>query len=104
MKPAAEATLRRIAADLRIRIPSGTVQIDGHTDSVGGDAENLALSTRRADAVKQWLSTDGDVPADRIRTRGYGETAPVVLNAGADGTDDPAGRTKNRRVVISATG
>jgi outer membrane protein OmpA-like peptidoglycan-associated protein len=104
VKPAAVATLRRIAADLRVRIPNGTVQIDGHTDAVGGDAENLVLSTRRAEAVKQWLSSEGAVPADRIRTRGYGETAPVAPNAAADGTDDPAGRTKNRRVVISATG
>lgn len=65
----------------------------GHTDSVGTEAYNLALSRRRADAVKAYLVSQG-IPADRIRAEGKGESQPVASNA----TDE--GRAKNRRVEI----
>ncbi len=102
LKPAALPTLRRISADLQGRIPNANVQVDGHTDAIGEDAANLDLSTRRAEAVKAWLSTDGGVTQARIRTTGYGESAPIVPNATPSGVDDPTGRAQNRRVVISA--
>lgn len=104
LKPAAIPTLRRIAADLLARVPDASVQVDGHTDDVGDDAANVDLSTRRAEAVEAWLSAEGGVAASRIRTRGYGESAPVAPNATPTGADDPQGRAQNRRVVISATG
>jgi outer membrane protein OmpA-like peptidoglycan-associated protein len=78
------------------------VQVDGHTDAVGEDAANLELSTRRAEAVKRWLSTEGGVAESRIRTTGYGESAPVAQNTTPSGADDPDGRAQNRRVVIAA--
>ena len=102
LKPAALPTLQRIAADLQGRMPNATVQVDGHTDAVGEDAANLELSTRRADAVKRWLSSEGGVAEARIRTKGYGESAPVAPNATPSGADDPDGRAQNRRVVIAA--
>lgn len=52
--------------------------------------------------VKRWLSTDGGVAGPRIRTTGYGESAPIAPNASPTGADNPDGRAQNRRVVISA--
>ena len=65
----------------------------GHTDSVGSDAYNQALSLARAESVKAYLVSQG-IPAARIRTDGKGESQPVADNATA------AGRAKNRRVEI----
>ncbi len=67
--------------------------ISGHTDSVGGDAFNLRLSERRANAVKKYLVKKG-IQADRIATVGYGEFSPVATNATAKG------RAENRRAEI----
>jgi outer membrane protein OmpA-like peptidoglycan-associated protein len=96
-------TLRRIVADLKRRFPAGSIRVDGHSDGKGTDAYNADLSTRRADAVKRWLGTEGGIAAARITTRGYGEKAPIARETTSTGADDPAGRAKNRRVVISAS-
>ena len=65
----------------------------GHTDSVGSEAYNLALSKRRAESVKSYLVSQG-IAADKIRTEGKGESQPVASN------DTAEGRAKNRRVDI----
>ena len=67
-----------------------SVEIGGHTDDIGLDADNLTLSQRRADAVRQHLVSAG-VPEEGLKARGYGETRPRTDN----GTE--AGRAKNRR-------
>ncbi len=67
--------------------------IEGHTDKVGDDAGNLALSQRRADAARNYLIDRGCAPED-ITAIGYGEKQPISDNA----TDE--GRALNRRVVI----
>ncbi|RPI13975.1 MAG: hypothetical protein EHM60_07800 [Lysobacterales bacterium] len=67
----------------------------GHTDSVGDEAYNQALSERRAQSVIDFLATRGIT--DRITARGYGETKPIADNATAEG------RAKNRRVVLRRT-
>src|SRR5450631_1625672 len=69
------------------------VQIDGFTDSVGGDSYNEELSRRRADAVKAALVSRGVDPS-RIGTEGYGKAYPVASNS------DPGGRQLNRRVEV----
>ncbi|RZL04116.1 MAG: OmpA family protein [Rubrivivax sp.] len=69
----------------------------GHTDSKGTDAYNQKLSVRRADAVKEYLTTKG-FEASRVYTEGKGEAQPVADNK----TD--AGRAKNRRVEIEVVG
>ena len=75
-----------------IRQNNYNVTIVGHTDSVGRDKYNLALSLRRADSVKVKLIELG-LEADRVlKTEGLGETNPVASNA------DEEGRFKNRRV------
>jgi outer membrane protein OmpA-like peptidoglycan-associated protein len=69
------------------------VQIDGFTDSVGGDSYNEELSQRRADAVKAALVSRGVDPS-RIGTEGYGKAYPVASNS------DAGGRQLNRRVEV----
>ncbi|CAN5418631.1 OmpA family protein [soil metagenome] len=69
----------------------------GHTDSVGTDAYNQALSVRRADAVKAYLTGKG-IEANRVYTEGKGESQPVADNKTAEG------RAKNRRVEIEVVG
>ena len=51
--------------------------------------------------VAAWLAKDGGIPASRFTTRGWGKTKPVAPNTRPDGTDDPDGRQKNRRVEIT---
>jgi outer membrane protein OmpA-like peptidoglycan-associated protein len=74
------------------------VTVEGHSDSVGADAYNQALSDRRARAVQDWLAAH-KVTAP-ISTRGWGESKPVAPNTNPDGSDNPANRQKNRRVEI----
>lgn len=70
------------------------VRIDGHTDDVGSVDYNMALSQRRADAVRDWLVAHG-IEGSRLSTRAFGPTRPASTN------DTPEGREKNRRVEIS---
>ena len=87
----AQASLRALASQLRGG--SGRIAIEGHTDSQGADAANLALSKQRAEAVRRVLE-DAGLPGARLSATGKGETAPVADNTGADG------RARNRRVEI----
>jgi len=80
--------------------PKARVSIGGHTDAKGDDAYNDALSLRRAKAVADRLAG----PAGRALTaEGFGEKRPIAPNAHPDGSDDPDGRQKNRRVEIRIT-
>jgi len=63
----------------------------------------MTLSDNRAKAVKRWLVENGGVKASRITTKGWGETKPVAPNKKPDGSDDPDGRQKNRRVELTLT-
>jgi outer membrane protein OmpA-like peptidoglycan-associated protein len=74
--------------------PSGRAELEGHTDSKGNDAYNQRLSQRRAESVKRWLVEREEIAADRLSTRGAGESRPVASN------DDEAGRQRNRRVEV----
>jgi outer membrane protein OmpA-like peptidoglycan-associated protein len=87
----AQASLRALAGQLRGG--GGRIDIEGHTDSQGADAANLALSKQRAEAVRRVLE-DAGLPGARLSATGKGETAPVADNTGADG------RARNRRVEI----
>lgn len=74
-----------------------SVQLAGHADKSGKDAYNVALSQRRADAVKAYLATKG-VPDGSIATEAFGESRPLVDTA--DGVREP----QNRRVEITFSG
>lgn len=85
--------------------PARSVAINGHTDSKGGNDYNDALSLRRAESVRRYLVEHVAAKARVFDVHGFGESQPVAPNAHADGSDDPDGRQKNRRVeiVIGAT-
>jgi outer membrane protein OmpA-like peptidoglycan-associated protein len=89
----ARTNLRNLAASLD-KYPGSELLIAGHTDSVGTDAYNLALSERRASAAVAYLAAQG-VNRSRMRARGLGETEPVAPN------DSDAGRSRNRRVEVA---
>ena len=73
------------------------LQIDGHTDNKGSDVYNEKLSKRRATEAKEYFLEKG-ITTERINTAGYGETNPIAPNENSDGSDNEAGRAKNRRV------
>lgn len=99
LTPAAETNLRR-TADLVRQGGRGTVTVIGHTDSKGDEAYNLDLSKRRAAAVASWLQAQSGMEARTFAVEGRGEAEPVAPNTGPDGSDDPEGRARNRRVTV----
>lgn len=78
---------------------SKKLRIAGHTDEKGADDYNIRLSRDRAEAVKKQLAALG-VPADQVETTGLGKAQPLSPNKKSDGTDDPEGRSHNRRAEI----
>jgi len=94
LAPSAIAQLESIAAIATDCTQNDLVlEIEGHTDSEGGNASNLLLSNGRAKAVYDFLSDRG-VPASSMRPVGFGKADPVADNATADG------RAKNERIVF----
>jgi len=73
--------------------------ITGHTDAMGTDDYNIRLSQARAKTVKEQLAALG-VAADQVVTEGMGKAVPLSPNQKADGSDDPEGRSRNRRAEI----
>ena len=103
IKPEAASALHNVAAIIQDKGQGRAVRIDGHTDAKGGDAYNQSLSERRAASVKQWLADREGLGKIRVTTQGYGAKKPVAPNTRPDGSDDPEGRQKNRRVEIVLT-
>src|SRR5437016_2904735 len=99
LKPAAEESLKKVVAVISL-FPDSTVTVEGYTDSKGAKAVNLQLSKERAMAVKDWLVKNGGVPATAVLANGFGEENAVAPNANPDGSDNPVGRARNRRVSI----
>lgn len=93
-----EQHLTRVAALLEA-LGSPRALVQGHTDAIGGEADNLALSERRAEAVRDVLVGLG-LPGSSLETSGLGESEPLHDETAADGADDPAARQLNRRVEI----
>lgn len=91
---------RREGARIAERIGTGTVLVDGYTDSLGTPAYNLILSQRRANAVAELLRPMVAAGV-RVSATGHGAADPVARNTRPDGSDDPAGRALNRRVTIT---
>ena len=74
--------------------PRSLIIIEGHTDSLGSEAANLALSRSRAEAVGAFLSDELGIAGFRIRAMGFGETRPIANNETAQG------RARNRRIDV----
>lgn len=102
LRPAANESLRKVAQVVS-GYPNAPLLVEGHTDGKGTHAYNMTLSNNRAAAVKKWLVESGGVNASRVTTKGWGETKPVAPNKKPDGSDDPDGRQKNRRVELTLT-
>jgi outer membrane protein OmpA-like peptidoglycan-associated protein len=79
-----------ILKNLLVENPSLRIRLNGHTDNVGSDSDNLNLSSNRAKAVYDYLVTAG-IAASRLNYKGFGETMPIDTN------DTPEGRQNNRR-------
>lgn len=95
---AAEDKITELVAD----VPDGaTVQVHGHTDSIGTPEDNQELSEERADTVAQIIGRSR--PDLQLEVEGFGEDEPVAPNE-KGGEDDPEGRALNRRVEIRFEG
>lgn len=92
IKPNFNPVLSDIASVMS-KYPETKIEVQGHTDNVGSNSDNLQLSQLRAQSVTSALSAQG-VDSSRIKSVGYGESMPVATN------DTPAGREANRRVEI----
>lgn len=90
LKPESISVIKQVK-DYLEKNPSVKLEIGGHTDSDGTDADNLKLSQQRADAVKNQLVSLG-IKADRLIAKGYGESAPIDKNNSAEA------KANNRRV------
>jgi outer membrane protein OmpA-like peptidoglycan-associated protein len=96
LKPGAREKLAKVSGII-LAYPGLKIQLEGHTDSVGGDDYNLKLSQERGDSVRTYLASQG-VPADTITAIGLGKADPVATN------DTAAGRQQNRRVDMVVSG
>jgi outer membrane protein OmpA-like peptidoglycan-associated protein len=91
-----DATIRLINS----QFAGGAVQVRGHTDSTGTAAANQALSGRRAENVRSYL-TSHDLRSAEVTAIGFGSTRPLVAETNPDGTASLPGRSFNRRVEIA---
>lgn len=91
----AKDNLNKLVAILN-KYPNTNIEIQGHTDSRGTDEYNMGLSLRRANAVRDYLQSQG-IAGTRMTTRGFGESAPAYSN------DTPEGMAQNRRVEFLIT-
>jgi outer membrane protein OmpA-like peptidoglycan-associated protein len=99
IRPDAENALKQAAGIVREKAKRA-VRVEGHTDSKGSDSYNQKLSDRRANSVKNWLVQKEGLRNVRFSTAGFGAKNPVAPNTKVDGSDDPEGRQRNRRVEI----
>lgn len=93
IKPASLATLQKVKEMIEA-VPLQKVVVEGHTDSVGGEALNMKLSQKRADAIKTYLVAEKTVTDDKVFAEGFGYERPLASNKTA------AGRATNRRVDV----
>jgi len=96
LRPGAREKLAKVSGIIQSH-PGLKLEVEGHTDSVGGDEYNQQLSEKRAEAVRVYLVQQG-IAADSITAKGYGKARPVVSNATAEG------RQRNRRVEMVVSG
>ncbi len=95
LKPASTDELNKVVA-MMTENPKINIQISGHTDNIGKDADNLTLSLNRAKAVTGYLLSKG-IDAKRMASKGFGATRPVA------GNDTEQGKALNRRTELSIT-
>ena len=97
LRPLARERLAKVAGIL-LGHPGLTLEVEGHTDSVGGEAYNQNLSEQRAGSVRDYLILQGITEMNSTPAKGFGESQPVATN------DTAAGRQLNRRVELIVSG
>lgn len=104
----AKSRIADVVAKLRTAARNKAVSVDGYTDSKGSGSYNQGLSQRRAQAVQKALEDQLSGDGITFTAKGHGEANPVASNTKKDkhgnSVDNPAGRSKNRRVTISFKG
>src|SRR5215470_5511995 len=96
LRPGAREKLARVSGIL-LAHPSLRIEVEGHTDSVGGDEYNQRLSEQRASSVRDYLVQNG-ISMNSVSAIGFGKMRPVASN------DSAAGRQQNRRVELVVSG
>ncbi len=96
LRPVAREKLARVGGIISGH-PGLRLEVEGHTDSVGGDDYNQRLSEHRGEAVRDYLTQQG-MQGSSVTTRGFGKTQPVASN------DTASGRQQNRRVELVISG
>jgi outer membrane protein OmpA-like peptidoglycan-associated protein len=96
LRPGAREKLAKVAGIISGH-PGLKLEVEGHTDNVGGDDYNQKLSEQRGGAVRDYLTQQG-IPSNSVTTEGFGKTKPVASN------DTSAGRQQNRRVELVVSG
>jgi outer membrane protein OmpA-like peptidoglycan-associated protein len=97
LSPGAEKLLGELGPALQ-KESKHPISIEGHSDAIGSNSYNQDLSQKRARTVEQWLVSHGYLKAGAAHIEGYGKTRPIAPNTKPDGSDNPEGRQKNRRV------
>ena len=90
----AKASLDEFAARVKSENRRVYVEVQGHTDAIGGAAFNLGVGQRRADAVLRYLHAKGGLPLPLLGAVSYGDSLPLASNQSREG------RARNRRVVL----
>ena len=96
LRPAAREGLAKLSGII-LAHPGLRLEIEGHTDSTGGDELNQKLSEQRAEGVREYLIEQG-LDRDSLTAKGFGKTMPIASNQTAEG------RQKNRRVELIVSG
>jgi outer membrane protein OmpA-like peptidoglycan-associated protein len=96
LRPLAREKLAKVAGIVAGH-PGLRLDVEGHTDSVGGDDYNQTLSEQRGESVRDYLTHEG-MATDSVTTKGFGKTQPVATN------DTAEGRQQNRRVELVISG
>ena len=91
---AAQSRLDQLVAQIHAAGEGGFIEIEGHTDNTGDAAYNMRLGLQRAEAVKDYLYRQHNVPLHKMNTISFGEDQPAAPNNTSDG------RAQNRRVVV----
>ena len=96
LRPGTREKMARVSGIL-LAHPSLKIEVEGHTDSVGGDDYNQHLSEQRAGAARDYLVQSG-ISSNNVTAMGFGKTKPVTTN------DTATGRQQNRRVELVVSG
>lgn len=91
---AAQSRLDQLVAQIHAAGDGGFIEIEGHTDNTGDATYNMRLGLQRAEAVKDYLYRQHNVPLHKMNTISFGEDQPAAPNDTSDG------RAQNRRVVV----